>query len=473
MREISLPAGLPIDYTPIIGAKRVHSLRDSATSVRHAMGGQTIWVVNSTASGGGVAEMLQAFLPYCDTSQIGVRWLIVEGDDRFFSITKRLCNKLYGIDGDGGPLSEDEHHHYRTILEMNLRGFIEMIQAGDVVILHDPQTAGMVRGLTERRANTIWRCHVGCDVSNESTEIGWSFLRPYLESAHSFVFSTQRHVPNWLDDRNVRIVRPSLDPFSSKNAELDDKTVTRVLTRVGILAGNHALPCCVALPNSTVDITREVTITREGEALPPDVPTVVQISRWDRLKDMEGLLQAFDMHVDSTAILLLAGPNVAGVSDDPEGRQMFEGCYAHWRALPLARRMRIQLLCLPMDDLHENALVVNALQRHASVVVQKSLAEGFGLTVTEAMWKGRPVIASAVGGIIDQIADGEHGILLFDPHDFRGCASQIDRLLSTPRLCSTLGNCAQARVRSEFLMDRHLNNWAELIIDARTGGESR
>ena len=178
-------------------------------------------------------------------------------------------------------------------------------------------------------------------------------------------------------------------------------------------------------------INRGVDIFRTGPAADPHVPLVVQVSRWDRLKDMRGVMQGFAEYVvgDHNTQLVLAGPVVSAVTDDPEGAQMLRECWEVWRQLPHHARSRIALACVPMADLEENAVIVNALQRHASVVVQKSIAEGFGLTVSEAMFKRRAVVASGVGGITDQIVDGESGVLLKDPTDLTAFADTLSALL--------------------------------------------
>jgi trehalose synthase len=195
------------------------------------------------------------------------------------------------------------------------------------------------------------------------------------------------------------------------------------------------------------------------------VPLVVQVSRWDPLKDMVGVMTAFAEHVAGagSAHLLLVGPVVTGVADDPEGAATFERCIEVWRRLPHAERSRIHLACLPMQDAVENAIMVNAIQRHASVVTQKSLAEGFGLTVAEAMWKGRPIVASAVGGIVDQIESGEHGLLVDDPRDPAEFGLAVRRLLDDPPYAELLGENARQRATAEFLGDRHLEQYAQLF----------
>jgi len=192
---------------------------------------------------------------------------------------------------------------------------------------------------------------------------------------------------------------------------------------------------------------------------------VLQVSRWDHAKDMAGVMQAFAEFIlpHTEAHLLLAGPSVTGVQDDPEGGQVLQECMAQWQALPHAARGRIHLACLPMEDLEENAVIVNALQRHAAVVGQKSLAEGFGLTVVEAMWKGRPVVASAVGGICEQIVTDENGLLIADPADFASFGKAVTGLLHDPARAEQLGEAAERRVREEFLGDTHLERWSSVV----------
>jgi trehalose synthase len=219
--------------------------------------------------------------------------------------------------------------------------------------------------------------------------------------------------------------------------------------------------------DGTVGTTRPHTgLDLNGVTIPGDARLVVQISRWDRLKDMTGVLTGFVDNLTSLPAdvhLLLVGPEVAGVSDDPEGADVLAECRTRWAALGPGEQSRVHLVCLPMDDVDENAHLVNALQRHASVVVQKSLVEGFGLTVTEAMWKARPVVASAIGGIQDQIVDGENGLLLRDPRDLDGFARAVSRLLEEPGLAATLGAAARATVDEHFLGDRHLEAYADLF----------
>jgi trehalose synthase len=213
-------------------------------------------------------------------------------------------------------------------------------------------------------------------------------------------------------------------------------------------------------------VALKANIVREGGPLAPDVPLVVQVSRWDRLKDMAGVLRAFvEGHVgaETGGHLLLAGPDVAGVSDDPEGKEVLAECTALWESLPSDARSTASLVSLPMTDLEQNAAIVNALQRHAAVVAQKSLREGFGLTVSEAMWKETPVVGSAVGGIQDQVRDGVDGLLIDDPHDLPAFGAAVGSLLVEPVRARTMGKAAHERVRDNFLADRDLGQWMELL----------
>ncbi|MDP8929471.1 MAG: glycosyltransferase, partial [Actinomycetota bacterium] len=338
-----------------------------------------------------------------------------------------------------------------------------LVRRGDVAVLHDPQTAGLVEPLREAGATVIWRCHVGCDTPNDLAHAGWSFLRPYLEAADAYVFSRRAHVHPWMPRHKVRLVPPSIDPFAAKNQPLDAEAARAIVGHLGLISANGVAPAYRNRDGASTTVQRRAEIVRGGAAPTANVPLVVQVSRWDRLKDMLGVMHAFAAGVDHGAHLALVGPSVADVADDPEGAEVLDECLRAWERLPASVRDRIHLVCLPMDDLDENAAMVNAIQRHAAVVVQKSLAEGFGLTVTEAMWKARPVVASAVGGIQDQIVDGRHGMLVSDPTDLAAFARAVQRLLTEPKTAARLGRNARRRVLGRFLGNRHLIQDAELL----------
>lgn len=451
----------------LIGVQRMERFEELAEMARGALAGRSVINVNSTATGGGVAEMLQTLLAYVRGTGVDTRWLVLEGDPPFFEITKRIHNGLYGAPGDGGELGPAEREVYEAVQRRNAERMAASVRPGDIVLVHDPQPAGLIGAFREAGASVVWRCHVGLDEANSWSERAWSFVRPYVEEADAYIFSRREFAPSWAQEEKIHVVAPSIDPFSAKNEPMLHRNVRLTLGFVGLLDGDGTPPAVpfVRRDGSTGRITRRAEVLRSGPPPGPDAPLVMQTSRWDGMKDMAGVMEGFARHVDPAlgAHLVLAGPAVAGVADDPEALANYEECAERWRELPPKARDRVHLALLPMDDPDENAAVVNALQRHASVVAQKSLAEGFGLTVTEAMWKARPIVASAVGGIRDQIVHGEHGLLIADPHDLEGFGAAVQELLGDPPMAEQLGESARARAREEFLGDRHLEQYAELF----------
>jgi trehalose synthase len=445
---------------PVIGADRQARLLSAAAEFRSRFAGRTVWNVNSTAVGGGVAEMLAALVGYVEDLGVDIRWLVIHGDADFFVITKRLHNGIHGH-GDA-TFGDGEAEHYARVLEANAVELLERVRPGDLVLLHDPQTAGLTAPLVEAGAVVLWRSHIGADVVNPATEAAWGFLRPHLTAAHGVVFTRRTYVPPWLADGNVWIIPPSIDPFSAKNQDLDPQAVLAILTTIGVIDGKAE-----ARGRFTRREGVEGEVERSAAVVADELPgaradLLVQVSRWDRLKDMGGVLHAFASHVrvHGDSYLALVGPDVTNVADDPEGAAVYSECLLQWRDLPPAIRARTMLVTLPLDDVDENAAMVNALQRHASIVAQKSLAEGFGLTVAEAMWKGRPVIGSAVGGINDQIAPGT-GVLLPDPTDLSAFGTTVRGLLDDPPERARMGTAAHAHVRENFVGDLHLIRYAQ------------
>jgi trehalose synthase len=242
---------------------------------------------------------------------------------------------------------------------------------------------------------------------------------------------------------------PSIDPLSEKNRPIAPADCVQILRLAGLLAGDHTTG------------SNGAAHTRPPS---PEARLVVQVSRWDRLKDMPGVIAGFaEAPVLDDVHLMLVGPDVTAVVDDPEGAEVLAQCVATWQGLPGRVRDRVHLASVPMTDPDENARIVNAIQRHASVVLQKSLAEGFGLTVAEAMWKSRAVVATAVGGIQDQIQDGTDGLLVKEPDDLRAFGDAVARLLADPALADRLGTAAHETVRSRFLGDRHPAQYGALL----------
>jgi trehalose synthase len=432
---------------------------------RELLEGRTFWNVNSTAHGGGVAEMLRSLIGYVRGMGIDGRWVTIGGNPEFFDITKRLHNRLHGYPGDGGPLGDAERAAYERVTAEHAELLAQRVAPSDVVLLHDPQTAGMVAPLLEKGVPVIWRAHIGLDVPNELAREAWRFLIGYVEPADAYVFSRPSYTWEGLDESKVSVIAPSIDAFSPKNHMMAFTSVTAVLRAVGLAADDHhrARAIFERLDGSVGTVEHRAQLVEE-RPLSLDVPLVAQVSRWDRLKDPLGIMSAFAEHVpaDDEPHLLLAGPDVKAVADDPEGAEVFDEIEAAWRELPQSVRRRVHLALLPMDEADENAVMVNAVQRRSDVVVQKSLAEGFGLTVAEAMWKGRPVVASRIGGIQDQIEDGRTGFLV-EPTDLPAFGERLNHLLADPHEAERIGAAAQARVRDLFLGPRHLGQYVELL----------
>jgi len=360
----------------------------------------------------------------------------------------------------------------RRVTEDNAEPLMQLLAPDDVVIVHDPQPVGLVPALRERGIRVIWRCHVGTETTNECTEDAWAFLRPWVEAADAVVFSRHAYAPDWVPASRTWIIPPAIDPLSAKNQPLEPDVVLAILGRAGIIDHGGDGASFVGEDDRQHEVELEASVIRKGAPLAPDVPLLVQVSRWDRLKDMSGVLRAFvdgALGAETGSHLLLVGPDVAGVTDDPEGRQVLEECREMWENLPAETQTTVSLVSLPMSDLEQNAAIVNALQRHAVVVAQKSLREGFGLTVSEAMWKGTPVVGSAVGGIQDQVRDGIDGLLIDDPHDLGAFAAAVRTLLEDPALARAMGSAAHERVRDNFLADRDLAQWLELLSSLGIG----
>ena len=433
---------------------------------RSRLSGRTVWNVSSTAHGGGVAELLTSLLAYARGAAIDARWAVIAGDERFFAITKRLHNRLHGFEGDGGPLAEDERRDYERTLAPNAEALRALIEPGDVVILHDPQTAGLIEPIRALGVPVVWRCHVGVDTPNDLVREAWGFLDPYVRLADAVVFSREAFAWDTVAaDRRV-IITPTIDAFSPKNQAIDERVVESILIAAGLRRGRAGVAGFTRM-DGTPDVVRRQATTIEARPLRAEDRYVLQVSRWDALKDPHGVIAGFAEHIapHTDAHLLYAGPAVEAVSDDPEGAAVLAQAHAQWSALPEALRARVHLALLPMDDPEENAAVVNALQRGADVVVQKSLAEGFGLTVAEAMWKSRPVVASRLGGIQDQIEHGVSGVLLDDPRDLPAFGTAVTDLLDGPAAAAAMGSAAERRVRERFLAPQSLLAYVAVLCD--------
>lgn len=468
MFEVKISARSIDRFEQLVGNEEVDRVRRVAETTRGLLGTRAVWNFNSTKVGGGVAEMLRSLLCYARGLGVQARWGVIEGDAPFFRITKRLHNALHDDPGDGSPLGPEEFESYQRVMRENIVAIDALVRPTDVVVCHDPQTAGLVPHFLRRGTLVIWRCHIGHEERGVEVDRGWAFLRKCLEDVPLAVFSRAAYAPEWLPSTRAVVLPPNIDPFSAKNQVMPEPAVRGILREVGLIDDTDGSEPIFAREDGSIGrVDRKVEVLRVGRAPAWDTPLVVQVSRWDRMKDPIGVLQGFARIVQAEASrgaqLVLAGPNVKGVADDPEGPLVLEEVERAWRALPEAERQHVHLAQLPMQDVEENAAIVNALQRHATVIVQKSLREGFGLTVTEALWKRRPVVASAVGGIRDQIRDDIDGLLIHDPSSRAELARALERVLGDPAVARRLGEAGYERVRQNYLTISSLAHWAELV----------
>jgi trehalose synthase len=390
------------EFVPVVGQSIVDELYILAEKLK----GKVVQNVNSTSVGGGVAEILNRMVPILTSLGVEARWDVIKGNEKFFAITKKMHNALHGSDV---PLSKEE---YDLFLEVNRENAQEFDFRGDVLFIHDPQPIALVEKRDVIGKRWIWRCHI--DFTTPQWEV-WEFLRGFIERYDSMVFSA----PSFVRDVPIPqyLISPSIDPLSEKNKELPEDIVASMLSRFGIDRGR---------------------------------PIVTQISRFDYLKDPLGVIKVYKMikkNVDCQ--LVLAG---GGAIDDPEGMKVLEevkeASYGD---------QDIHVLFLPPSS----DLEINALQRGSTVVLQKSLKEGFGLTVAEALWKAKPVIASAVGGIPLQIKHQYSGILTYS---VEGTAFFLKQLLQNPEYAARLGKNGREFVRFNFLITRHIYEYLLLFL---------
>jgi trehalose synthase len=413
---------------------------------------------------------------------IETRWVVV-GTHRkeFFDLTKRLHNLLHG---SGDPVLSAADHELYSLVSRELRDeFRPLVGRDDVLMIHDPQPAGMGALLkSELDLPAVWRCHIGLDQDIPQTRVGWSLLEPYVTAYDRAVFTAEEYVPRFLADR-AHLVRPALDPYSEKNRQLRVPEVVEILGRAGLMVPTRPLlkpPFGRAAERLQADGTFGPATSPEDLGLLYR-PVIIEVSRWDRLKGWAPLVEGFarlkssiehltdqsHRRVLEEAVLLLAGPEPAAVQDDPEAVEVLDELRDIYRALPADQQRDIALLSLPMSDLRENALMVNALQTIAAVVVQNSVQEGFGLTATEPMWKGTPVLVSSACGLRQQVRPGIEGEMIRNPDDPDEIAAALDRLLRDPDRRSTMARNAQRRVREEFLVFTQVRNELRVLELAR------
>ena len=442
--------------------------------------GCTIWMINSTATGGGVAEMLPSQMRVMHTLGVKIEWLVIETNDHhFFGLTKRIHNAIHGA-GDG-EFTEEDRDIFEEVNRQNLSKALEMIQDGDLVVIHDPQPmplGGMIKA--KRDVKLVWRCHIGLEEHNDTTRSVWSFLMPYMDNYDHFVFSLPTYVPDQIKDK-TSIIPPSIDPLSHKNRTLWMAKCIGILQQSGIT--NHHKPLLYPFYEHQVRrVMSDGSFNSVNYQSDLDIiyrPVVLQISRWDRLKGFKELMEAFilmkknnEAKEDKTAVtykrikytrLIFGGPDPKFVSDDPEGIEVLNELIEQYKGISKDLQEDIAILLLPLDNQKENALIVNALQRSSSFVVQNSIQEGFGLTATEAMWKQRPVLVSGAAGLRIQVQHEVTGLINQDPTDIRQLANVLEQMLNSPKERDKWGFNARNRVIDEFTLFSQINSWLKLL----------
>lgn len=463
--DLALPPLAVERFEPFLTATQYADLLDAAAEARLLLHERVLWCVNSTAVGGGVAEMLGSLLGYARGSGVDARWVTIDCPPDFLAVTKRLHHKLHGFAGDGGPLGTEERELYERVSAQNAAGLVDRVRPDDVVLLHDPQTAGLAGPLAELGVPIVWRLHIGADRPNRHVAEARDFLRPYVDRASGWVFSRPEFIWPGLPPERTFVIAPSIDALSPKNQPMEDETARSILQSTGILDDGEPEDAAFLRRDRTPGRVERRAVVVQEAPVPSGAPLVAQVSRWDDLKDPAGVVTGFAQALPelNDAHLVVAGPDVTAVADDPEGARVLRDVTELWTSLPPRERARIHLASLPMQDPQENAAIVNALQRRADIVVQKSRAEGFGLTVAEAMWKSRAVLATRIGGIQDQIVHGVSGVLLDDADDLDAYGRQLAMLLYDGGYRARLGAAARERVRDRFLESRHLRDWVDLF----------
>ncbi|MEO2052633.1 MAG: glycosyltransferase [Allomuricauda sp.] len=482
MQKINVKPGAKIEDYKAYGSlySSVLDFLDQAQEPIKNLQGRTIWMINSTAIGGGVAEMLPSQMRILRELGVSIEWLVIEAkENAFFDITKRIHNAIHG--SGNGIFTKEDREIYERVNRNNLSKAFDLIQDGDIVVVHDPQPmplAAMIK--KEKKVSIIWRCHIGLEEDTDITDAVWEFLKPYTNDYDHFVFSLPSYVPKPLK-KKTSIIPPAIDPLSHKNRELQLHKCIGILYQSGVLDDHKAI-----LYHRYNHLVRKVMRDGSFDVLDADVnldliyrPIITEISRWDRLKGFKELMDAFiKMKLDNRkngdpesldykriemTLLVMGGPDPAFVSDDPEGQEVLHELTEAYKQVDQSMQNDIAILLLPLDNPKENALIVNALQRSSSIIVQNSIQEGFGLTATEAMWKRKPVLVSGAAGLKFQVVHNKTGQINEDPTDIDKLAKTMDYMLNHPKQRDRWGFNGQLRVIQNFTLFSQLISWLEVL----------
>jgi trehalose synthase len=468
------------EYAHLVGA--VEALREVARPVVPRLRGRTVWMVNSTARGGGVAEMLPTMVGLLRDLGVAAEWVVIESPEpRFFQLTKRVHNLIHGY---GDPaLGPADRELFERVNRENAAALGHWMHGGDLLVVHDPQPMPLAAMLKDALALTaVWRCHIGLDEDVPAARAAWEFLRPYTAAYDAAVFSAPEYAPAFLADR-ATVSYPAIDPLSAKNRELGLHGTVAVLSNAGLAVPPGPLwsPPYRRLAQRLTPDGRFAPATAGGDFGLLTRPIIAQISRWDRLKGFGPLLAAFARYRgrllaggwspdpvhrvrQELARLVLAGPAPDSVADDPEAGEVLEGLKTQYAALDPLVQEAVAILSLPMQSAEENAAMVNALQRASTIAVQNSLREGFGLTIAEAMWKRVPILSNRRAcGPRQQVRDGKDGRLVDDPEDVDALADALDAMLGAAADRRAWARNAQRHVHANFLVFAQLQAWLRLF----------
>ncbi len=464
-------------------AGAVRELQSESSILMPQLANRTIWMVNSTAQGGGVAEMLPKMVKLLRELGLRIQWVTI-GTDRaeFFALTKRLHNMIHG---EGEPsLGGGDQELFDSVNRQAAEALKPHLSPEDIVVIHDPQPIAMGPYLKrELGVRTVWRCHIGLDEEVPATRAVWQFLKPYALTYDRAVFTAPEYIPDYLAGYST-IMHPALDPESHKNRELSPHELVGILCNAGLARPRHPIltpPFEHQAKRLQPDGTFAAAATEFEEIGLMYRSIVTQISRWDRLKGFGPLLEGFvrlkerrspgldwsesQRREVETARLVLAGPDPSSIQDDPEGQEVLQELCVTYRNLRPEYQKDVALLALPMASRKENALMVNALQRCSTIVVQNSIREGFGLTVTEAMWKHVAIIGTQACGLRQQIRDNIDGMLIRDPQDPDEITEKLEKLLTDRRTREILARSAQRRAHDEFLIFTQVRDWLRLLVN--------
>jgi len=468
------------DYAGFVQlAQAVRDLRSEAEPIVPSLAGRRVWMLSSTAVGGGVAEMMPRLVSMLRELGVPTEWAVMRTErPEFFLLTKRLHNLIHG---EGDPrLGAPERELYEAVSRECASSLRPLLAPGDVLVVHDPQPLG-AGALLKRTLGlpAVWRCHIGLEEDSPAGRAAWSFLQPYAAIYDHAVFSAPEYIRDFLAGR-ASVMSPTIDPLGHKNRELPPHKLVGVLCNAALVRADHPV---LTLPFEHPALRLRPDGTFSAADRPADIgllfrPVVAQISRWDRLKGFRPLLDGFralkrrgkdgdrpPRHRRRLEIvrLVLAGPDPTSIQDDPEARETVAELSDAFLALDPEEQAEVAILALPLSSVKENALMVNALQRCSTIVVQNSLREGFGLTATEAMWKAVPVLGTHAWGLRQQIRDGLDGRLVSDPNDPEEIARTLDEMLADPAQRLAWGHRGQRRVYDSFLVFAQVRQWLRVL----------